>query len=167
MGRNQARVEENSRPKVVEPPRGFHQARVDEKGRLKLPAVFQQYLGDLGEKQVFITTLDLRTVRLYRSSLWKENENLFENAGDDAENADAVAFLSKHYGADSELDGQGRVLVPQELRKDLQVENQPVWLGYDRGAIEVYGEAIYQQKLADSKSKIATAVGALRKKGLK
>jgi MraZ protein len=160
-------VDENPSPKVVEPPRGFHQARVDEKGRLKLPTVFQQFLADLGEKQVFITTLDLRTIRIYRSSVWKENENLFENAGEDADSAEAVAFMAKHFGADSELDNQGRVLVPKELRQELRLENQPVWVAYDRGAIEGYGEAEYQQKLAASRSIIGTAVAALRKKGLK
>ncbi len=152
---------------MVEPPRGFHPARVDDKGRLKLPSIFQQYMADLGEKQVFITTLDVRTARLYPISVWKENEKLLENPGEEAENADAVAFLSKHYGADSELDGQGRVLMPQGLRRELEIENQPVFVGYDKGAIEVYGEAMYQQKLADYRAKINTSVGALKKKGLK
>jgi MraZ protein len=160
-------VDENPTATVVEPPRGFHSARVDEKGRLKLPAVFQQWLADLGEKRVFVTTIDSSTVRLYRTSVWKENEILFENAGEDAESADAISFLAKHYGADSEIDSQGRVLVPKVLREDLAMENQAVWLGYDRGAIEVYSDAMYQQKLAAFKQKIGTAVGALRKKGLK
>lgn len=160
-------MDENPKPTVVVPPRGFHPARVDEKGRLKLPAVFQQYLADLGEKQVFITTLDLRTIRIYRSSVWKENENVFENAGEDIDSAEAVAFMAKHYGADSELDNQGRLLVPKELRQELKMENQTVWVGYDRGAIEGYRETEYQQKLAASKSIIGTAVAAMRKRGLK
>lgn len=157
----------DDKPEGVEAPRGFHQARVDEKGRLKLPSVFQQYLNELGEKKVFITTLDLRTVRLYPTSVWKENEKLFQNPGEDAEFADTVNFLSKHYGADSELDNQGRVLVPQKLRRELEIEDQPVWLGHDKGAIEVYGEAMYEAKLAEFKSKIGVAVGALKKRGLK
>lgn len=160
-------ADEEPKTAVVEPPRGFHQARIDEKGRLKLPAVIQQYLGELREQQVFITTLDLRTARLYPRSVWKENEILFENAGEDADNAEAVSFLSKHYGADSELDGQGRVLIPQELRRELGIEGQTVFLGYDRGAVEVYGEAMYTQKLAASKASIPAAVSALKKRGLK
>ena len=152
---------------VVEPPRGFHQARVDEKGRLKLPSVFQQYLGELGEKKVFITTLDLQTLRLYPISVWKENEKLFENAAQDTEYADDVAMVAQHYGADSEVDGQGRVLVPQELRQELKIENQPVWLGNEKGVIAGYGEAVYQDRLGGAKSRIGTAVGAMKKRGLK
>jgi MraZ protein len=70
-------VEANPRPAPVEPPRGTYQARVDEKGRLKLPAVFQQYLTDLGETKVFVTSLDVRIARIYPISVWKENEILF------------------------------------------------------------------------------------------
>ncbi len=160
-------MEEEPKRTEVEPPRGFHPARVDEKGRLKLPSIFQQYMAEIGEKRLFITTLDVRTARLYPIPVWKENEKLLENPGEDAESADAVAFLSKHYGADSELDGQGRVLMPQGLRRELEIENQQVFVGYDKGAIEVYGEARYQQKLTDYKSKIGTSLVALKKKGLK
>ena len=71
-------MDEALRPAAVDPPRGFFPARVDEKGRLKLPAAFQQYLNDIGEKRVFITTLDVATVRIYPNSLWKQNENFFD-----------------------------------------------------------------------------------------
>ena len=70
----------DARPTGVEPPRGFHGARVDEKGRLKLPSVFQQYLKSLGEETVFITTLDMSTLRIYPISLWKQNELFFEDS---------------------------------------------------------------------------------------
>ncbi len=156
-----------SKPVVVEPPRGFHPARVDEKGRLKLPSIFQEYLGKLGEKTVFITTLDRSTARIYTSSVWAANEKFFADPGEAAaEWAEAVAFVANHYGADSDLDNQGRVLVPQELRKELGIENQPVWLGHEQGAIAVYGEAMYQQKLAAMKSQLPTAVRELKKKSL-
>jgi MraZ protein len=160
-------VEENPNPTVVEPPRGFHQARVDEKGRCKLPAVVQAYFGAQGVKKVFITTLDLHTVRLYPIPVWEQNEKLFEKPGEEAENAEKVYFLARHFGADSDLDNQGRVLLPQELRRELGIENQPVWLGYDKGAIEMYGETIYQAKLAEAKAEIAGAILAMKKKGLK
>jgi len=148
-------------------PRGFHPARIDEKGRLKLPAVFHEYLSQLGEKKVFVTTIDTVTARLYTSSVWAVNETFFENPGEDAaEWAESVAFVARHYGADSEIDSQGRLLVPQELRKDLGIENQAVWLGYDKGAIAIYGESMYQQKLAASKAQLPVAVSGLVRKSL-
>jgi MraZ protein len=160
-------VADELNPKPVEPPKGFHQGRVDEKGRLKLPAVFQQYLAGLGEKKLFITTFDLRTARIYTSAAWRDNENLLENAGDDAESADLLRFMVNHYGAESEMDPQGRLLVPKELRTDMSIENQPVWLGYRKDGLDIFGEAIYHEQLAAAKAKAADALNALKKKGLK
>ena len=69
----------------MEPPHSIAQARVDEKGRLKLPSEFLEYLKKLGVDKVFITTLDRELARIYPISVWKANENFFANAGDLAE----------------------------------------------------------------------------------
>jgi transcriptional regulator MraZ len=129
----------------VEPPRGFFPGRVDEKGRLKLPSVFQQYLASLGERMLFVTSLDGSTVRLYISSTWKENEKLFAKA-QEQEIAEDLAFLAGDAGANSEIDGQGRILIPQELRRELQLENQLVHLGYYNGGIDVFTDSVYAQR---------------------
>ena len=63
----------------IEPPRGSHAATVDEKGRLKLPAPFKRYVESFGEKRVFVTSLDLRTVGIYPTAVWREVERFFEN----------------------------------------------------------------------------------------
>lgn len=152
---------------VEPPPRGFHQARVDEKGRCKLPAAVHQHLVATGVKKVFITTVDLATARLYPISVWEENEKLFANPGAAAPQAKAISFLARHYGSDSDVDGQGRVLLPQELRKKLQMENQPVWLGFDKGALEMYGEANYQKKLAESEAEALAALEVMQMNGFK
>ncbi len=157
---------EEPNPKL-EPPKGFHQGRVDEKGRLKLPAILHQYLTNLGEKRVFITTFDLRTARIYTTTAWQDNENLLENAAEDAEDADTLRFMANHYGAESEIDQQGRVLVPKELRTDLGIESQPVWLGYRKDGLDIFGEAMYQEQLAAAKAKAAAALTTMKRKGLK
>ena len=43
-----------------EPPNGMYPARVDDKGRLKLPVGFQEYISGLPEKKLFVTSLDRR-----------------------------------------------------------------------------------------------------------
>ena len=149
----------------VEPPRGFHAARVDEKGRLKLPAAFQQYLKSLGEENVFITTLDMSTLRIYPISLWKQNEIFFEASKSPA--AEQVSFIANMYGADSEVDAQGRVLIPQELRRDLRLENQPVWLGHYKGRINAFGKEEFEKRAAVAKANAAANLGALEGEGLK
>jgi MraZ protein len=152
---------------MAEPPRGIYPARVDEKGRLKLPAVFQQYLTDLGEKRVFVTSLDVRIARIYPISVWKENEILFDATTDDPEAAEDVKFIANDLGADSEIDGQGRVLVPQELRQMLSLENQPVWIECQKGRMNVYGKEVYEDRKRRAYENAADKLRTLEKKGLK
>ena len=151
----------------VEPPRGSFQARVDEKGRLKLPAVFLQYLSDLGEPKVFITSLDTITGRVYPISVWKDNEALFESTAEEPEAAADVAWVANHFGADSDIDGQGRVLMPTDLRRHLKIENESVWLDCYKGRINVYSTAEYEQRKVRALANIGEKLKALERRGLK
>jgi MraZ protein len=151
----------------VEAPRGFFSARVDEKGRLKLPAAITQYLGALGENKVFVTTLNGSTARIYPISAWLQTENLLEEAGEDAEIREDVAFIASHFGADSELDPQGRVLVPTELRRALKLENEQVYLRCFKQRIDVIGREVYEQRLAKAMEGLGEKVQGLEKRGLR
>jgi len=151
----------------VEPPRGIYPARVDEKGRLKLPVNFQQFLTASGEEKVFITSLDTLTARIYPTSLWKANEKLLADTTDDPEGAEDLAFMANDLGADSEVDGQGRVLLPTELRRMLSLESQQVWLECFQGGINIYNKAVYEERQKRSRENLATKLTAFRKKGLR
>lgn len=161
------KVDNGTKPTGVEPPRGIYPARVDEKGRLKLPAAFHQYLNQLGEEKVFITSLDVRTARIYPISVWKQNEDLFEQAAEDPEAAADIAFLANDLGADADMDAQGRVLIPQELRKQLGIENEPVWLACYKGRIDVYSKAVYEERRQRALTNLNQKVVAMEKRGLK
>ncbi len=151
----------------MEPPHSIAQARVDDKGRLKLPAEFLEYLKKLDVDKVFITTMDLQLARIYPISVWKSNETLFANAGDLAEQAEDVAYIAKYYGGDSEIDAQGRVLVPTELRRKLALEAQPVWLDCYHGRINVASKAVHEGRLNRALANLGDKVKTLEKKGLK
>src|SRR5258708_7695851 len=143
----------------------MHQARVDEKGRLKLNSVFKEYLGGFSSKQVFVTTTDLRTARLYPISVWQKNERVFEHPGDDLEAAGDIAFVANHYGAEVDIDKEGRVLLPSELRKDLELENQPVWLEVHNGRVNIYGQKYYEERKRRALENIVDKNLRLEKRG--
>jgi len=151
----------------VEAPRGFLSARVDEKGRLKLPAAITQYLSALGDGKVFVTTLNASTARIYPISVWRQTESMLEEAGDDADIREDVAFIAYHYGADSEIDSQGRVLVPTDLRRALKLENEQVYLRCFKQRIDVIGRDVYEQRLAKASEGIGEKLQTLEKKGLR
>jgi MraZ protein len=151
----------------VEAPRGFLSARVDEKGRLKLPSAIVQYLEGFGERKVFITTLNASTARIYPISVWRETERLLEEPGEDTEVKEDVAFIAYHFGSDDEMDAQGRVLVPTELRRALKLENEQVYLRCFKQRIDVIGREAYEQRLARALEGAGEKLQGLEKKGLR
>ena len=157
----------NSTASPGEAPRGFLSARVDEKGRLKLPSAIAQYLAGLGENRVFVTTLNGSTARIYPLSAWRQAETILEEAGEDADVREDVAFIAYHFGADSDIDPQGRVLVPTDLRRALKLENEQVFLRCFKQRIDVIGREVYEQRLAKAMEGLGDKLQSLEKKGLR
>lgn len=151
--------------RVVPMPLGTHEARVDEKGRLKIPAKVLPYLQAAG-KRLFVTTLDLVTARLYPVSVWEQNLSLFKGAQDDPEAASDMWLVAQHYGDETELDGQSRILIHPELRRSLGMENQPVWLECYNGRINIYSKATYEARLETAKAKARENLLKLERRGL-
>lgn len=151
----------------MEPPHSIAQARVDDKGRLKLPSEFLEYLKKMGVEKVFITSLDREVARIYPIPVWKGNENLFGNAGDLAELAEDVAYIAKVFGGDSEIDAQGRVLLPAALRRELGLESQTVYLDCYNGRINVAGKSVHDERVNRAMANLGEKVKTLEKKGLK
>jgi|GEM_PF-1180292 len=132
----------------VEPPRGADPLTLDDKTRLKLPTAFQRYLTGLKETQVFITTIDLRTARIYPLSVWKRNEEILERYRNNPQARQNVQFMAQHYGADSDVDPSGRVVLSPQLRERLGFQPKgKVWLVYSNKAFTLYTDAEYQKQL--------------------
>src|SRR5258708_1421753 len=159
---------EETIPVEAEPPHSIAQASVDDKGRLKLPSEFLEYLKSMGFTRVFITTVDLRLARIYPLPVWKSNLNLFESAGENAAAAERLAFLAKVFGGDAEIDSAGRVLLPVKLRETLGLEErQPVWLDVYNGRINVVGRKIHEERMQLAMASMADDLRTLEKLGLK
>jgi len=151
---------------MVEAPRGMYPGRLDDKGRLKLPAAFQQYFAALREKKLFVTSLDRAIAQIYPMEVWRQNEKFFESYRENVRIARNVSFNAADLGAETEMDGQGRVLFSPELRRELGIENQPVRLYAYRGRIEVLSEAIYEERKREAALTAAEDVALLEAAGL-
>lgn len=171
-GMEMNKVEGTSRVTHVEPPTEIFQARVDDKGRLKLPADIQRYLNEVfvlegSVPKVFITSLDRRTVRIYPTSVWKQNELLLEQDADSSEDAEYIVFMAKDLGGTSEVDSQGRILVPAALRRLLNLENEPVWLNCYKSRINMLGREVYEEMQAKYMENTLGRLRQFERKGLK
>jgi len=131
----------------IEPPRGMSPARLDERGRMKLPVPLKEYLDKFREKRLWVTSLDRTTGRIYPLSVWRQTEKFLDGLTEDPDLAERLTFNAADLGEELELDAQGRLVVPQALRKALGIEDQTVRLRVFRGYIEILSERMYQERL--------------------
>ena len=131
-----------------------------------MPANFLQYFADVGETRLFVTSLDRRIARLYTVPAWRETEKWLVNFREDTEAADNIAFNAADLGALAEIDSQGRILFSTDLRRALEIENQPVRLYAYRSRIEVLSEKIYQERKSEASANPVDDVAKLEAAGL-
>jgi transcriptional regulator MraZ len=96
--------------------RGNAPARIDDKGRLKIPNAFRSLLEGKHGRELFLTSLTGEYVRIYPMPVWLELEEKLERAPSTLPSL--VRFLDRinYFGQAGEMDGQGRVLIPVRLR---------------------------------------------------
>jgi MraZ protein len=109
--------------------RGNHPTRVDEKGRLKIPAEFKRVIDEKYGQQFYITSLDGRVAQVYPFEEWERIEQKL--AALSSFNPTKKKFLDRtnYYGQQVEMDGQGRLLLPQLLRESGQIKGEVAVLG--------------------------------------
>lgn len=126
--------------------RGSAPARIDEKGRLKVPTIFRGVIQDQQGPDVFVTSVTGDSVRIYPMPIWLETERkLLAMPGN---HPSRLKFLDRvnYYGQTAELDGQGRVVIPAHLRESASIIGDVRVLGrIDH--IEVWNEERFTQKL--------------------
>jgi DNA-binding transcriptional regulator/RsmH inhibitor MraZ len=151
----------------VEPPNGRYNGKLDDKGRLKLPVCFQEYLATITEKGLFVTSIDRSTVQIYPIAAWRKNLTLLRGQlGPQKQYAKTVLFNAQDFGADAEMDNQGRITLNSYLREKLKMDGQGLHLYWEDGHISLFTEAIYQERLAASLANTTEAVDFMQGAGL-
>lgn len=110
--------------------RGNHPARVDEKGRLKVPAEFKRVVDEkYSGGQYYITSLDGKRAQIYPFEEWQRIEEKLARLS--TFNPTKKKFLDRtnYYGQVVEMDNQGRLLVPSLLRDAAQLKGEVAVVG--------------------------------------
>jgi len=108
--------------------RGSCQAKVDEKGRLKIPAVYLEALKEYGN-QFYITSPTGETARIYPMKVWNEIEDKLARLPSNHKSKRKFLMRTSYFGQVVEMDGQGRVLLPPVLREAAQTKGDVAVLG--------------------------------------
>lgn len=126
--------------------RGNYTARIDAKGRLKVPTPFRRLIEEQHGKEVYITSLIGDCVRIYALPEWEAIEQRLAllPSMDPAKRR----FLDRtnYFGQQATIDGQGRVLIHPLLRKSAEVIGDVAVLGY-LSYLEVWELDRFQQRL--------------------
>ena len=113
--------------------RGNNPTRIDEKGRLKLPAEFKRQIDESYGTQFFITSRDGRRAEIYPMQEWEKFEAKLATIPNFNPAKKKLMERINYYGHTTEMDAQGRLLVPQLVREELNVA----------GDVNVFGMQTY------------------------
>jgi MraZ protein len=136
---------------------------VDEKGRLKIPAEHKRVIDEKYGTQFYITSLDGKVAQIYPFEEWEQIEQKL--AGLSTFNPTKKKFLSRvnYWGQQVEMDGQGRLLMPQLLRESAQIKGEVAVIGYQKYLevrnLEAYRQEIQQEKFTPEDEKTLDELG--------
>jgi MraZ protein len=113
--------------------RGNHAARIDDKGRLKIPNAFRSLIEGQHGSEVFVTSLTGEYVRVYPMAVWAALEEKLAKMP--TQHPARVKFFDRvnYYGQAAEFDSQGRVLIHPRLRDSAGMQ----------GEVDVFGQYNY------------------------
>ena len=97
--------------------RGSYSAKIDDKGRLKIPTAFKALVEEQhGASGLYITSLTGDSVRIYPMPVWLAVEQRIARMP--SSHPSRAKFLDRvnYFGQSGEFDGQGRVMIPPRLR---------------------------------------------------
>ena len=117
--------------------RGNHPARVDEKGRLKVPADFKKRVDEVYGPQFFITSKDGKRAEVYPLKEWEAIEAKLAQIPSMNPAKKKFLDVTNYYGQMAEMDNQGRLLIPQLLRESAKVG------GKEAADVVVFGKQDY------------------------
>jgi MraZ protein len=109
--------------------RGNHPARIDDKGRLKVPNGFRSVIESQWGQELFVTSVTGEYVRVYPMAVWLEIERRL--ASMPSAHPSKQRFLDRvsFFGQTATLDRQGRVVIPQLLRESAAMVGEVSVLG--------------------------------------
>ena len=125
---------------------GHAPARVDDKGRLKIPADFRKLIEEKYGPDCFITSIDGERAMVYPLPVWYDFQARLAKVPSTSVSKAKLLERVNYYGQASTIDGQGRVLVPSILRQVASISDDVVVLGSTDHLI-VWNEERIQKRL--------------------
>jgi MraZ protein len=126
--------------------RGNHTAKIDDKGRLKIPNAFRSVIEAEFGAELFVTSLTGEDVRIYPMPVWLALEERLGRMPSTHPSRLKYFDRANYFGQTAEFDAQGRVLIHPRLRDSAGMNGDVDVLGqYDR--LDVWNHERFLAKL--------------------
>lgn len=128
---------------------GNYSHSIDPKGRVTIPTAFRQLLG---ENFTIGLNNEFNAIALYPQDKWQDiSDNLDRIPDSDRKGMRYVRLIKMNSFPGGELDGQGRVLLPQALRQKLGIGKNIRLVGMGR-YLEIWDEETWQVQTAEAEA---------------
>ena len=128
---------------------GHAPAKIDEKGRLKVPSGFRKIIEEKYGQDCFITSTDGERALVYPLPVWYDFQSRLGKVPSASQAKTKLLERVNYFGQVASIDNQGRVLVPAVLRNDAGIADDVVVLGNTDHLI-VWNEERMKKRLADT-----------------
>jgi len=110
--------------------RGNSPAKIDDRGRLKIPNSFRSFIEDEHGRELFVTSVHGDSVQIYPMPVWIDIERRLAQIP--STHPSRLKFLDRvnFFGQLSDIDAQGRVVIPARLRESATMV----------GEVDVFGQ---------------------------
>ncbi len=126
--------------------RGFSTVSIDNKGRMAIPSRFRERLTVVADGCLVQTLNPLdRSIWLYSLTDWELIVTKLAELSDFDTQSRRAKQMMRGYANDCQLDTQGRILIPQELRDYAQLHKQAVILGQGN-KFEIWDQTSWEQQ---------------------
>lgn len=110
--------------------RGHFQLRMDEGSRIRLPTAFAALIREQFDDQLYLTSLEGESLRIYPLKQWLELESRLRQLPSMHAGREKVLMRFTYYGSTVGLDRSGRIVVPQLIRESAGLTGDVSLLGY-------------------------------------
>ena len=127
--------------------RGNSPAKIDDKGRLKVPNGFRAAIQDTHGRELFVTSLSGESVRIYPMPVWLDIERRLAQMPSTHPSRQKFLDRVNFFGQVTEFDPQGRVLIQPRLRETALMAGDVDVLG-QQNFLEVWNHDRFLARLA-------------------
>lgn len=126
--------------------RGFSTVSIDSKGRLAIPSRFRERLAGVAGGSLVLTLNPLdHCLWMYPYSDWEIIEKKLAELSDFDKQSRRTKQMMRGYACDCQLDSQGRILIPQELREYARLHKAAVILGQGN-KFEIWNQKSWEEQ---------------------